>query len=192
VGIFDIMVTGRAAHAGNDPQNGVSAVEELAHQVLLLHGLTDYGAGTTINVGVVQGGTVRNQIAPQAWALVDVRVPTAQEGQRVGDFIMGLTPVHPEATLEITGGMNRQPLERTPEIVAMFNGASNLAIPLGMELQEASVGGGSDAQFVAAVGTPVLDGLGGVGEGPHAEGEYVFLDSLTQRTALLASLLMDL
>ncbi len=192
VGIFDIKVTARAAHAGNDPENGVSAVEEMAHQVLRLHAMTDYSTGTTVNVGVINGGTVRNQVAPLAQALVDVRVFATREAEKVSKSIMGLTPVHPEASVEVTGGMNRTPLERTQETGRLFNAASDIAIRLGIELQEAHVGGGSDAQFAAAVGTLVLDGLGGVGEGPHAEGEYVFLDSLHQRTALLASLLVNL
>ena len=192
VGSFDVRIVGRAAHAGNDPENGISAVEELAHQVLRLRDLNNPATGTTVTVGAARGGVVRNQVAPHAEAMVDIRVATAEEGERVSKEILGLTPVLPGAKVEVVGGMERPPMERTEAMKRLFGKASDIAIGLGMELQEASVGGGSDGQFAAAVGVPVLDGLGGVGEGPHAEDEYVFVDSLAQRTALLASLLVEL
>ena len=193
VGSFDLTITGRAAHAGNDPENGISAVEELAHQVLRLKDLADPPIGTTITVWAAQGGTVRNQVAPHAQALVDVRVPTREEGERVTKGIYALTPAVPGATIQVSGGMERVPMERTEAVGRLYSRTSDIAFGLGMELQEAKlVGGGSDGQLAAALGIPVLDGLGGVGEGPHADSEYVFVDSLPQRTALLAALLVDL
>ncbi|MEE9198762.1 MAG: M20 family metallopeptidase, partial [Dehalococcoidia bacterium] len=192
VGAFDVKITGRAAHAGNDPENGISATEEMAYQVLRLKELNDPSTGTTVTVGAARAGTVRNQVAPYAEALVDIRVVTPEEGERVSQAILGLTPVLPGAKLEVTGGMERPPMERTEAMVQLFERASGIALGLDVELKEASVGGGSDAQFAAALGVPVLDGLGGVGEGPHAETEYIFVDSLPQRTALLASLLVEL
>jgi len=190
VGMFLVKVTGRAAHAGNEPEKGVSAVEELAHQILRLHSFTDLSVGTTVNVGVMNGGSVRNQIAPFAEAMVDLRVVSAAEGERVEREILALTPVLKDASLEITGGLNRPPMERTENTAMLFAAAQNIAQPLGISLTEAQVGGGSDAQFAAAAGVPVLDGLGGVGEGPHADHEYIIIDSLPERVALLASLLV--
>ncbi len=190
VGMFTIKVTGRAAHAGNEPEKGISAVEELAHQIIRLHALTDLEVGTTVNVGVMNGGTVRNQIAPFAEALVDVRVVTMSEADRVTQEILGLRPSLPGATLEIKGGLNRSPMEKTEATARLRETARGLATPLGIELKEAHVGGGSDAQFASALGIPVLDGLGGVGEGPHADHEHVILSSLPERVGLLATLLL--
>src|SRR5919106_5046435 len=190
VGMFQIKVTGRAAHAGNEPEKGISAVEEMAHQILKLHSLTDFSRGTTVNVGVVNGGTVRNQVAPQAEALVDLRVVSMEEAQRVEREILGIEPVLSGAVVEVTGGLNRPPMERTESTAMLLEMVRRHAKPLGIQLTEAQVGGGSDAQFAAAVGTPVLDGLGGVGEGPHAVHEYITVAELSRRTALLASILV--
>ena len=190
VGMFSVKVTGRAAHAGNDPQNGISALEEMAHQILKLQGLTNYETGTTVNVGVASGGTVRNQVPPFAEALVDIRVATMEEADRTMEAILGLSPVLPGATVDVSGGLNRPPMERTPAIARLFEDASHIASTAGIKLTEAQVGGGSDGQFAAAVGVPVLDGLGGVGEGPHAEHEHVSVEALPQRVALLASLVV--
>ena len=189
VGMFQVKVTGRAAHAGNEPEKGISAVEEMAHQILRLHSLTDLARGTTVNVGVVQGGAVRNQIAAFAEAMVDLRVTTMQEAERVENEILSSTPVLAGASVEIRGGLNRPPMERTETTALLLNSVRRFADPLGINLSEAQVGGGSDAQFAAAVGVPVLDGLGGVGEGPHADHEYVVVAELPRRVALLASIL---
>ena len=189
VGMFQVKVTGRAAHAGNEPEKGISAVEEMAHQILRLHSLTDLAQGTTVNVGVVQGGAVRNQVAAFAEAMVDLRVTTIQEAERVKNEILSSTPVLPGASVEIRGGLNRPPMERTESTALLLNSVRRFADPLGIILSEAQVGGGSDAQFAAAVGAPVLDGLGGVGEGPHADHEYVVVAELPRRVALLASIL---
>jgi glutamate carboxypeptidase len=190
VGMFQIKVTGRAAHAGNEPEKGISAVEEMAHQILKLHSLTDFSRGTTVNVGVVNGGAVRNQVAPLAEALVDLRVASMEEAQRVEREILSLEPVISGALVEVTGGLNRPPMDRTESTAMLLEMVRRHAEPLGIQLTEAQVGGGSDAQFAASVGTPVLDGLGGVGEGPHAVHEYVTVAELPRRTALLVSVLV--
>jgi glutamate carboxypeptidase len=190
VGMFQVKVIGRAAHAGNEPEKGISAIEEMAHQILKLHSFTDLSRGTTVNVGVVHGGAVRNQVAPLAEALVDLRVVSMEEAQRVEREILSLEPVLSGAVVEVTGGLNRPPMERTESTAMLLEMVRRHAEPLGIQLTEAQVGGGSDAQFAAAVGTPVLDGLGGVGEGPHAVHEYVTVAELPQRTALLASMLV--
>ena len=161
----------------------------MAHQILHLHSLTDFARGTTVNVGVVQGGSVRNQIAPFAEALVDLRVTTMQEAERVESEILNSTPVLSGAGVEVIGGLNRPPMERTETTALLLNSIRRFADPLGIELTEAQVGGGSDAQFAAALGVPVLDGLGGVGEGPHADHEYIVVAELPRRVALLASIL---
>ena len=189
VGMFTVKITGRAAHAGNDPQNGISAVEELAHQVLKLHSLTNFDTGTTVNAGVVRGGTVRNQVAPEAEALIDLRVESMAEADKAVEAILGLSPVLPGASVKVDGGMNRPPMERTPDTARLFEAARKMASDAGIELTETQVGGGSDGQFAAAVGVPTLDGLGGVGEGPHADHEYIKVSALPERVALLASLL---
>ena len=189
VGMFQVRVTGRAAHAGNEPEKGISAVEEMAHQILRLHSLTDLARGTTVNVGVVQGGAVRNQVAAFAEAVVDLRVTTMQEAERVENEILSSMPVLPGASVDESGGLNRPPMERTESTALLLNSVRRFADPLGINLSEAQVGGGSDAQFAAAVGAPVLDGLGGVGEGPHADHEYIVVAELPRRVALLASIL---
>ena len=189
LGIFNVRVRGRAAHAGNDPQKGISAIAELAHQIVKLHGLTDYESGTTVNVGVVKGGVVGNQVAPCAEAVVDLRAATVQEADKAVAAILGLRPVLPGAVVEVTGGLNRPVMERTEATARLFDRASEIARTLGIELTEASAGGGSDGQFAAAVGAPVLDGLGAIGDGMFTECEHVRVESLPQRVALLASLL---
>jgi glutamate carboxypeptidase len=162
----------------------------MAHQILKLHSLTDFSRGTTVNVGVVNGGAVRNQVAPLAEALVDLRVASMDEAQRVEREILSLEPVLSGAVLEVSGGLNRPPMERTENTAMLLEMVRRHAGPLGIELTEAQVGGGSDAQFAAVVGTPVLDGLGGVGEGPHAVHEHVIVAELPRRMALLASVLV--
>ena len=189
VGMFQVKVTGKAAHAGNEPEKGISAIEEMAHQILRLHSLTDFSRGTTVNVGVLQGGAVRNQVAAFAEALVDLRVTTIAEAIRVEREILNASPVLNDALVEVTGSLNRPPMERTESTAMMLNWVKEFADPLGIHLEETQVGGGSDAQFVAALGIPVLDGMGGVGEGPHADHENIVVSELPRRVALLASIM---
>ena len=192
VGHFTLTIEGRAAHAGVEPEKGISAVRELAHQILHLHGLADPGAGTTINVGVVQGGTVSNVVPAQATAVIDVRVSTAAEAHRVEEAMRRLRPVDPGARIAVSGGFNRPPMERTPAIEALFLRAQAIGRSLGLALTEGATGGGSDGNFTAALGLPTLDGLGAMGAGAHAPHEHVVVASLPERAALLAALLLEL
>jgi glutamate carboxypeptidase len=167
-------------------------VEELAHQILRLEAMTDYGRGTTINVGAIQGGSVVNVRPGSAWAAIDLRVNTIKEGQRMTQAILGLNPVNPKATLLVSGGMNRPPWEPSSEGDALFKRARRVGKTLGLELWSAGTGGGSDGNFTAALGIPTLDGLGIVGNDAHALTEWVDMASLPRRAALLAELLLDL
>jgi glutamate carboxypeptidase len=192
VGRFTMRITGRAAHAGADHAKGISAITELAQQVLALNAFTDYVAGTTVNVGVVRGGTRSNVVPAEAEAEIDLRVATVAEGERVVPAILALQPVVPGATLAITGGLNRPPMERTPGIVAFFERARALGAEFGYDVTEAATGGGSDGQFAAALGIPTLDGLGVNGDGAHADHEHLLTDSIAPRAALIAALLHTL
>jgi glutamate carboxypeptidase len=190
-GDYLVRIVGRAAHAGVEPQKGISATQELAHQILMLHGLNDYAVGTTINVGVVHAGTRPNVVAAEAEAHVDVRVETLAEASRIDAAIRGLQARLPGAVLEIDGGLNRPPMERSTEMAALFAHAREVAAAMGVELNEGSTGGGSDGNFTAAMGVPTLDGLGPEGEGAHAAHEHVLTDSFPRRAALVAGLLLD-
>lgn len=190
-GRFTLSCHGRAAHAGAFPELGISAIEELARQTTYLHSLTDFGLGTTVNVGVTRGGTVSNVVAAEAEGNIDVRALTVAEMERLEGKLRGLTPSLEGAAIEMTGGWERPPMERTPGNVALFERARATARTLGFDVGEASSGAASDGNFSTALGIPTLDGLGGVGEGPHAEHEFIEVPSLVERTALLASLLLE-
>jgi len=192
VGRFELEVQGVASHAGAAHERGVSAVQELAHQIIRLEAMTDYGRGTTVNVGVVEGGSKVNVRPASAWAAIDLRVLTAGEGRRMTEAILGLQPANPETTLMISGGMNRPPWEESPVSEALFERARRVGTTLGLDLYPAGTGGGSDGNFTAALGVPTLDGLGVVGEDAHALTEWVDLTSLPRRAALLAELVIDL
>jgi glutamate carboxypeptidase len=191
VGRFTLEVHGRAAHSGAAHERGVSAVQELAYQVLHLEGMTDYDRGTTLNVGVVQGGTRANVRPASAQAEIDLRVSTSQEGQRMTDTILGLEPVNPEARVSVSGGLTRPPWESSPEGRTLFERARRVGKALGLDLWPAGAGGGSDGNFTAALGVPTLDGLGVAGNDAHAVTEWVDLASLPVRAELLAGLLLD-
>ena len=192
VGRFTITAHGVAAHAGVDYSKGVSAIRELAHQVTALYKLNDPAKGTTVNVGVISGGSRSNVVADQAKMDVDVRVASVAEGERLDTLVQGLQPKTRGASLQISGGMNRPPLERTAKIIALFERAEQLAADLGIKLSEGETGGGSDGSFTAALGIPTLDGLGPDGAGPHALHEHVLLESLVPRAALLTQLALKL
>ncbi|MCL6454202.1 MAG: M20 family metallopeptidase [Alicyclobacillus sp.] len=189
VSMYRIRVHGRAAHAGNHHEAGVSAIRELARIVQYLEGLTRYDLGTTVNVGVIRGGTRSNVVPELAEAEVDVRAVTTTEANRIDQLIGELRCARDGLTVEVEGGINRPPMERTAATARLFGIARDVAEELGMELSEALAGGGSDGNFTAAVGTPTLDGLGAVGEGPHAEHEHIVTRHVVPRAALLAHLL---
>jgi glutamate carboxypeptidase len=192
IGRFELEIHGRASHAGAAHEQGVSAVEELAHQILRLEALTDYNRGTTINVGVVQGGSKVNVRPAAAWAEIDLRVTTAEEGRRMTKAIRSIRPVNPDASLLVSGSMNRPPWEASAASLALFERARQVGAKLGMELWPAGTGGGSDGNFTAALQIPTLDGLGIVGNDAHAVTEWVDLGSMSRRAALLAELILAL
>jgi glutamate carboxypeptidase len=185
IGRFTLTVRGRAAHAAN-PAEGVSAIEEFAHQVLRLQRLA--GHGVTVNVGVVSGGTRENVVAAQAEALFDIRVPTLGDRERIDAALRELRPVLEGADLELTGSWTRPPLERSAGAARLFAAAREHGHELGLELGEQSAPGGSDGNLVGHL-VPVLDGLGAEGGGAHADDEHVLVDSLAVRAELLARIL---
>lgn len=186
---FTLEIEGRAAHAGVEPEKGISAVDELAHQVLALRALANPAAGTTINVGVVHAGTRPNVVAAQARAEIDVRFSRSTEAERVVAAIRGLQPQMNGARLRISGGVDRPPMERSEGIIRLATLAQRLARELGFELTETSTGGGSDGNFTAALGVPTLDGLGPDGGGAHADSEHLLIGSWLDRTRLLSRLI---
>lgn len=191
LGRFHVAITGRPAHAGTSLAEGASAVEELAHQILRLHRLTDHERGVSVNVGVVHGGTRENVVAAYADARLDVRVSQRADLERLEHELHSLTPVVDGTSIEVDGDWTRPPLERTPKSARLFERAREIGRGLGLDLKEASSGGGSDANLVGALGVPVLDGLGAEGRGAHAHEEQIRLDTLPVRTSLLAGLLED-
>jgi glutamate carboxypeptidase len=191
VGDYHLHVTGVAAHSGVDFERGHSAILELARLLQTVAGFTDLRIGRTVNPGVISGGTRSNVIAQHAYADIDVRIAKASDAARVDKLFRGLRCADPACRLEITGGLNRPPMERKPGTVALYKQARKLAAELGFELDEAATGGGSDGNFTAALGVPTLDGLGAVGEGAHAAHESVVIAHLVPRTALLAAMLAD-
>ena len=190
-GIYHLTVAGRTAHAGNDHEAGISAITELAHQILKLHALTDYSAGTTVNVGVVSGGRVFNMVADRAEAGIDLRAASNEELRRAEQAIRGLAPVTPGTSLAVTGRINRPPLEATEANVRLYRRAQQIAAGMGFELPAANVGGVSDGNFTSSVGAATLDGIGAVGGGAHAVSEYIELKAMAPRAALVACLLAE-
>lgn len=192
VGLFTVTVKGVEAHAGLDPTAGASAVEELAHQILRLSGLRDPAAGTSLNVGVIEGGTRSNVTAGQAVARLDVRVASAAERDRIDAALSTLLPVDARTRIEVTGGWNRPVFERTPPVAELADLARRCGSLLGLDLRETSVGGASDGNFVVDAGVPVLDGIGAVGSGAHARSENTSVRGMTERAALTALVLTAL
>lgn len=192
IGIYQLHLRGIESHAGLDPTKGASAVHELARQVRDLCDQADPGAGTTVNVGVVEGGTRGNVIAGHAFAEVDVRAQTAGEARRLHDAVTGLRSHDPRVAVTVTGEWNRPVMERTDAIADMYALARTLAAQIDVDLREAAVGGGSDGSFVGAAGLPVLDGLGAVGDGAHARHEHVSVAGMTERAALASAVLQAL
>ncbi|HFD40386.1 MAG TPA: M20 family peptidase, partial [Anaerolineae bacterium] len=175
VGRFEMEIHGKASHSGAAHQQGVSAVAELAHQILRLEGMTDYERGTTVNVGVISGGSKVNVRPAMAWAEIDLRVTNAQEGERMVQAIHNLQPVDPRTTVIVSGGLNRPPWEESPAGRELFERVRRLGASLGLDLWPSGSGGGSDGNFTAALGVPTLDGLGIVGNDAHALTEWADL-----------------
>ena len=191
-GMFTIEVEGRAAHAGLDPEKGVNAVLELARQTARLHELNDPANGTNVTVTMFNGGTASNVVPASARAEVDMRFTSLDLGVAVESDIHRLKPFDSRAQLHVIGGINRPPLERTERVAALYERARRIAALLDFDLGEASVGGGSDGNFAAALGMPVLDGLGIEGDGAHADHEHIVIDNIATRGAMLAGLIASL
>ena len=189
VGRFQLKVIGQPGHSGWVAEYGVSAVEEMARQVVDLYGLADHSQGTTINVGVMNGGTRANVIAAEAAADIDLRVTSKAEGERMTQAICNRQPFNPGARIEVSGGLNRPPMERTLGTVALFEAAQRVGASLGLTVTESSSGGGSDGNFTSAIGVPTLDGLGVVGGGAHGHDEHLLVSQMAARAALLAGVL---
>lgn len=192
VGDITIKVRGRASHSGVDFEKGRSAIVELAKQLLEVVQFTDLAKGTTVNPGVIQGGTRSNVVAAEAWAEVDLRAVRIADANELKQRFAALKPFDPECSIEISGGFNRPPMERTEGTVRLFDIAQQLAREIGLPLDESSTGGGSDGNFTSALGIPTLDGLGALGEGAHATNESIVVEALPQRTAVLAALIQSL
>lgn len=185
---FTLRVTGKEAHAGLDPDSGVSAILELSHLIQKLHALADRERGITVNVGLVEGGTRSNVIAATSRAEVDVRVWSAEDALWMESAIRSLEPTLPGTRVEVEGLVGRAPMERTPRNAVLWRAAEGLANGLGIELEEGDSGGGSDGNLTS-LHTATLDGLGAVGDGAHARHEFAYIDAMLERTALLAQLL---
>jgi len=189
VGEYSVKVTGKASHAGLDFRKGVNAIVELARQIEKISGFTDLEKGLTVNVGIVSGGSRTNVVPAEATAHIDVRIARLRDAAGLDKKMGGLRAFNRKCKIEISGGINRPPMERSAGGASLYARAAAIARELGWKLEEAVVGGGSDGNFTAALGIPTLDGLGGVGEGAHASHEHVLISELPRRAALLAGLI---
>jgi glutamate carboxypeptidase len=191
-GQYEIVVQGEAAHAGVDPGKGVSAIRELARQILAVETLQDLSRGVSVNVGLIDGGSRPNVVASHARAVVDVRAPSMSDAARLDESLRALTPHLPGARIEVRGGFERPPMERTAGVASLYALAAEVGRELGQTIDEGATGGGSDGNFCAALGVPTLDGLGAIGDGAHALHEHVVISALAPRAALVAALLLRL
>ncbi|HCU80527.1 MAG TPA: hypothetical protein DGN60_05115 [Chloroflexi bacterium] len=188
---FDVITKGKASHSGAAHEDGINAIEEMAHQIIALQKLTDYASGSTISVGKITGGTRTNVVPDECHVTVDMRVPTPSEATRMINLVNNLKACVPGSEIHITGGIEREPMPRTPEIAQAFQKAAEIGKSLGLSLQEGSTGGGSDANIIAPYQIPILDGLGPQGDGAHTNNESLTLSSMAPRTALLAGILSE-
>jgi glutamate carboxypeptidase len=189
VGEYLVKVTGKASHAGLDFEKGVNAILELARQIERISSFTDLKKGVTVSVGIVSGGSRTNVVPAEAAAQVDVRIARMQDAAGIDKKMRSLRPFNRKCKIEVTGGINRPPMERTAGVVVLYAQAAAIARELGWKLGEAAVGGGSDGNFTAGLGIPTLDGLGAVGDGAHASHEHILISELPRRAALLAGLI---
>lgn len=189
VGEYLVKVTGKASHAGLDFEKGVNAICELARQIEKVAGFTDLKKGLTVNVGIVSGGSRTNVVPAEATAQIDVRIARIKDAAGIDKKMRSLRPFNRKCKIEVSGGINRPPMERSAGVAGLYSQAAVIARELGWKLGEASVGGGSDGNFTAGLGIPTLDGLGGVGDGAHATHEHILVSELPRRAALLAGLI---
>ncbi len=189
VGEYTLCVKGVAAHAGLDPGKGHSAILELARQITVISKLNNLQQGVSVNPGVVQGGTRTNVVAAEASVGIDVRIKRAKQASGLDRKLRSLKPFDKHCRLEMTGGINRLPMERTAGVATLYKQAQEIARQIDWRLEEAAVGGGSDGNFTAGMGIPTLDGLGGVGDGAHAVHEFIVIPELPRRALLLAGMI---
>ncbi|NER15737.1 M20 family metallopeptidase [Spongiivirga citrea] len=190
IGRFIIKVKGKASHAGLDPKKGISAIVEMSHQIQKLYAMNDFEKGITVNVGMIEGGISPNVIAPESRAVVDVRVLNEVDGDLISSKIKQLRPHLANVTLEIEGGIGRPPMEKNSRNTDLWNIAKQKGALLGISLEQATAGGGSDANTTSQL-TATLDGLGTPGDGAHASHEYILKNKMVERTALLTLLLLE-
>ncbi|CAN5662995.1 M20 family metallopeptidase [soil metagenome] len=188
-GMYVVRTHGIPAHAGLDPEKGASAILELSRQIERLHAMNSPDAGTTVNVCTASGGTTTNVIPEHAECTVDVRFTSMAEAERIDANRKALASVDERVSIEITGGINRPPMERTDAVVSLFEKARETAATFGYELGETQVGGASDGNFVGALGIPVLDGLGIAGDGAHTLNEHILVSDIAKRAALIVAML---
>lgn len=191
-GMFTMKAHGIPSHAGLDYEKGASAILELSKQIAPLHALTNLELGTTVNVGVFQGGTTSNVVAEHAYAEIDFRFTSMEEATRIETSVRATIPFDERVKLEIEGGINRPPLERTERVISLYEKAKAIGSSFNYEIGEAQVGGGSDGNFVAALGIPVLDGLGIEGDGAHAVHEHIVYTDIPNRGALVAGMILEI
>ncbi len=192
VGRFDAVTRGIAAHSGSRPEDGRSAIEEMARVILEIEAMTDFDRGVTTNVGMIQGGTGVNVVPAECRIEIDLRVPTQDLADEYCARILGVTATSPDVELEITGGINRPPYQKDAGIQSLFEHARGICAEIGFELQDMHTGGGSDGCFTAALGIPTLDGLGADGVGAHAKNEQIYFSSLEPRAKMWIRLLETL
>lgn len=193
-GEYSVYVTGKAAHSGIQPQAGKSAIEELAQKIIKLHKLTNHSEGISINVGVIEGGTTVNTVAPSAVAHVDVRIDKIEQAEIVEQQIKSIcaTPDVEGTSIELKGGIERPPMVKNEQTIALLKKIQEVGKELGIEIKDVATGGGSDASFTSAKGIATIDGLGPIGGLAHSEDEYLEIDSLTERADLLACTIQKL
>ena len=188
VGIFKLQITGKSAHAGNNPADGISAIEELAHKIIELHKLSDLDSGVTVNVGVIGGGSSRNVVADQAFADIDLRIKTKEQGEEMLKRLHEIAdkPTLSGAKISLTGGINRPPMMKTQDTESLYTLVKEAGKIIGLDLNEAFPGGASDGNFTAALGIPTIDSMGPVGGFSHSDKEYLEIERVTERCKLLA------
>ena len=189
VGDYALNVKGIAAHAGLDPGKGHSAILELARQITAISKLNNLQAGISVNPGIIRGGTRTNVIPAEASVEIDVRIKSAKQASGIDRKLRSLKPFDKHCKLEVDGGINRLPMERSAGVAELYGQAREIAKNLKWKLDEAAVGGGSDGNFTAGIGIPTLDGMGGVGDGAHAVHEHILISELPRRALLLASMI---
>ena len=192
VGGYTVTVHGKASHSGVDFTAGASAIVEMARQIDKIAGFTQLERGLTVNPGVIQGGIRSNVVAPEARAEIDIRVARPRDAGPLDQRFRALKPFDRRCQVQVEGGLNRPPMERTPAVAKLFRRAQAIGREIGVDLEESSTGGGSDGNFTAALGIPTLDGLGGVGEGAHAPSESILVNRIADRTALIGKLVAGL